>query len=320
MVYAADTLRDTLFSNYALSGEMLKEGSATATMKETVHFFAYPQQEGQYYPKSVEVIKINAEQDEQVKEHPQFNEVSDHYQIIVRYRVTDIQITSRDTAEANTEDICAEIVRILKTVYQPSSSTGPFFAAARTWANEDKPDNLQPELIRRLTFTLTKITSDETEVFHTGYGGVLVFDTSTSTGDSKPVSDFTYAEVYNTDFEEGSEVKGVMTRNSSLKTGTQIWFRTKFQGIFRGELMAKKSDMNTATLESLDNIYKAQNNGELGTVVLLDSMDNTEGSPATLTMSMKMHVTNMKLLGRAEDLVKITMTGRIISPSTWTVA
>lgn len=318
MVFAADTLRDTIETNWGLSGELSK--TATGTMKETVKFYAWPQIEGTHFTKAVEVIKTNEEQDENVTAHPQFNEISDTYIINCRIRLTDVQFTTRDTIEGQIEDMAAEVVRILKTVYQPSSSTGAFFAAKRGWEINDSYKSEQPELIRTLRFTLTKITSNETEVFQTGFGGVLVFDTSASTGDSKPVSDYTYAEVYNTEFEEGSPVVGIMTRNSSSSTGEQVWFREKFQGLFIGEMMAKKSDMNTATLESLDNIYKAQASGELGTVVLLGSMDNTEGSPATLTMSIKMHIINMKLMGRAEDLVRIRMTGRIIERSTWTVA
>ena len=321
MVYAADTLRDLLFAAYALSGEMLKEGSATATMKETVHFFAYPEQEGQEFPKSVTVVKINAEGDEQVTEHPKFNEVSDTYEITVQYRVTDIQVTSRDTSESNVEDICAEVVRILKVTYQPSSKTGEYFKADRQWINQDRPQEaLQPVLVRRLRFTLTKINSDETEVFGLGFGGILSFDNSASGGDSKPGSDYIYTEAYNVEMDEGSSQIGLMTRLSSAKTGKQEFFRGRFQGNYRCDMMAKKSDMDNATIESLDNIYKAQSNGELADVVFLHQVNNTEGTAQKLTTSTKLKVINMRLSTRVEDLVRLSMTARIIEPSTWTVA
>jgi len=320
LVYAADTLRDLLLAAWSLTGEMEEEGGATATQTEKVHFFAYPEQPGQELTKTVSVVKINAEGDENVFAHPQFNEVTDTYEITARYRATDIQMSSRDTSESNMEDICAEIVRILKVTYNPSTSTGAYYKARRDWTNMDKPESVQPELIRRLRFTLTNITSDTATVFHSGFGGVLVFDISASGGDSKPGGDFTYTEAYNVDIDEGSNQIGLMTRLSSSKTGKQEFFRGKFQGTYRAELMAKKEDMDNSTIESLDNIYKAQSNGELADVVFLNGTPNTEGSPVTLTTSVKMKVINMRIGTRAEDLVRITMTGRIIQPSTWTVA
>lgn len=294
---------------------MEEEGGATATQTEKVHFFAYPEQPGQELTKTVTVVKINAEQDENVVAHPQFNEVSDTYEITARYRATDIQASSRDTSEGNMEDICAEIVRILKVTYEPSSSTGAFFSARRDWTNMDKPESMQPELIRRLRFTLTKITSDSSQVYSTGFGGVLVFDTSLSTGDSKPVGDYTYTEAYNVESDEGSGQVGLMTRNSSAKTGKQEFFRGKFSGSFRAEMKAKRLDLINAgtTLDSLNEIYKAQGNGELGDVTFLTSILNTE--PDTLTFRTKVKVTNIRWITKAEDLVTMIMTGRVIEPS-----
>ncbi len=56
MVFAADTLRDTLASNWALTGRLIAQGSEPSGMQEPVFFFAFPQIAGSEITKAVEVI------------------------------------------------------------------------------------------------------------------------------------------------------------------------------------------------------------------------------------------------------------------------
>lgn len=317
MVYSADTLRDSIESGWGLSGRLAKTSSAN--MKEIVYFYAYPEIMGSETSKAIEVRKINELEDEQVVEHPNFSEVSDVFEIRCRYRIADVQLASRDEAEADMEDMCKEVVRILKTLYAPQSGTGPYYTTRRTWERFDNYTTEQPELIRTLRFILTYIKSTDTEVFN-GYSGVLTFDTSASSADSKPVSDYTYTEAYRVVIEEGTPVTSRMTRNSSAQTGKPVKFRGKFRGTFSGELFAKKSDFDNSTVESLDNIYKAQADGELPTAVFLHATNNTEGTPVTMTTSTPMMVTNIKKVAEDEQLVRYTITGDITTPTTYTVA
>jgi len=105
LVYAAGTLKDTIETNWALTGTLLKVGSETDTMKETVNFFGHPQitSSGEY-TKAVEVIKVNEVEDENIILHPRFQEVSDRFVITCRYRVLGGDETMYDEAESDIED------------------------------------------------------------------------------------------------------------------------------------------------------------------------------------------------------------------------
>jgi len=282
-------------------------------MKETVNFFGHPQipSSGEF-TKAIEVIKVNEVEDENIITHPRFQEISDRFVITCRYRVLGGDEVMYDEAESDIEDMCKEVVRILKTVYDPSAGTGTFFRTNRQWRNQDKQDLSQPELIRVLDLTLTQIISDQNTVFR-GFNGVLSFDDSASTGDTKRGSDYIYTEAYNVVMEEGYQT---ITRWSRLSSPNPIKVRGMFRGSFTADMFAKKADITDANIDQLDNIYKAQASGELASVVFLHAIQDTEGTVATLTTSTKFMVTNIRKNTTDEDLVRYTITGDIIAPST----
>ena len=217
-----------------------------------------------------------------------------------------------DEGESDIEDMCKEIVRILKTVYDPSAGTGTFFTTNRQWQIMDNQDLSQPELKRVLNLTLTQIVSDQNTVFR-GFNGVLSFDDSASTGDTKRGSDYTYTEAYNVVMEEGYQTITRWSRNSSPNP---IKVRGMFRGSFTADMFAKKADITDVNIDQLDNIYKTQAAGELASVVFLHAVQDTEGTAATLTTSTKFMVTNIRKNTTDEDLVRYTITGDITAPST----
>ena len=93
MVAAATTLRDTIQAAWNLSGELSKVsiGTESTLMDEVVQFFDRIQVVGNEVTKAVIVEKINAEENETVIAHPNFNEIVDIYEITVRYRVIDVK-------------------------------------------------------------------------------------------------------------------------------------------------------------------------------------------------------------------------------------
>lgn len=286
-------------------------------MKETVRFFAHDQLRGAgEYSKAVEVKKtLDPADTEGLTQHPRWEQTRDTFTITCRYRVVSIEEVLWDQAEQDIEDMCLEVVRIIKTVYDPTAGTGAFFQSDYNWTNADDLTTSQQEVKRILQFSLTHIRSREAEVFE-GFGGVLTFDTSVSTGDSKPAGDYIYTEATHVVISEGTPVTSRMTRNSSSKTGKPVKFRGKFGGTFTARIFAKKSDLDNATVESLDNIYKAQSAGELPTAVFLHANDNKEGTPVTLTTSTFVMVTNMRKTADDEQLVVYDITGDITQPTT----
>jgi len=129
MVFSADTLRDIIETNWSLTGLLSKTGADN--MKEVVQFFAYPQIPGNEVTKAVTVQKIQSETNENVTEHPTFNEVQDIYELTLYYRTIDVQPVSRDESYSNLEDMGDETIRILKTQFNPATGIGVFFPSLK---------------------------------------------------------------------------------------------------------------------------------------------------------------------------------------------
>ena len=124
-------------------------------------------------------------------EHPKFLEQSDTFEVACFLQVPDGADDRFSVFIDLMQQMTGEVQRILKTIYSPSTTTGEFFRTNTTWTRDSTftPDN--PTLVRTLRFTLTKLVATSDEVF-LGFGGILVFDTSASSGDSLPISDYTY--------------------------------------------------------------------------------------------------------------------------------
>jgi len=324
---SAEDLRDIIQANWQFDGTSgnlrLSKFSADpevnpaflGVMNIPVKFFDRPQVEVNLHPKAIEVVKVTQEGDEGVVQHPQFNEITDNYYIKCRYFLTDVSKDKYSLSQSDMQEITDEVTRILDLTYLPSGNINSYFITRRNWENQDNLTlTKQKELIRILRFSLTKITSNEPEVF-TGFGGVLVFDTSASTGDNKPGGDYTYTEAYNVVSQGGFEVIEQLTRDSN---GIAKRASGMYTGQFICEIRAKSSDVVGATTNLLDEIGLLQTSGELPEVVLLQSVTNTEGVPVTLTQSTKMMITNFQQTYDTEDLVVFKLTGEIIQPPVFT--
>lgn len=315
-MYAAKDLSDILLSSWSLTGNLLKAGAETDTMKETVQFFGHPQIPASHEAtKAVEVRKINTPANEAIVTHPRFEEINDRFEITCIYRLLGGDDTIFNDAETDIEDMTEEVVRILKTVYNPLTGTGTFYRVSKNWQIIDNFDRQQIELKRVLNFTLTQIISDQNTVFR-GYNGVLVFDNSASTGDTKRGTNYTYTEAYDVQIDEGISI---VNRMSRLSFPNPIKFTSMFSGIFRAIMFAKKADMTDGNIDQLDNIYKVQANGELATAVFLHSVQDTEGTPATLTTTSTVKVTRITKNTTDEDLVRYTLVGELVLPTTTAV-
>jgi len=323
MVAAATTLRDTIETEWALTGELSKvsTGSGATLMDEVVQFFDRLQVVGNEVAKGVIVQKINAEGNENNVQHPNFNEIIDIYELTVRYRVVDVDADNYSESLDLVEQMGTEVTRILKTVYNPSSTLNIYFRTAKNWTNEDVDVGNQRDLRRKLRFSLTTITSDDDEVY-SGFGGVLVFDTSDSQGDSKPVADYTFASVKNIDTDEGFSQIPTLTKDVSQGVGVPLLMRGQFSGTFSALMYAQKTNIIGTTIEKLQNIYRLQNSspiiGQNAEVVLLRSNTNTEAPVSTLTRKSFMRINRIKENEPDEDLVSYIIIGTLSRPTIFT--
>jgi len=310
MVFSADTLRDFIENAWNLSGRLSKTG--TDNMKEIVFFYAYPQVIGNETSKAVIVQKINALENELVVQHPNFNEVSDIFEIEIRYRTFDVQQDSRDLAFSDLEDMGDEIERILKLQFNPGNDTGIYFRVRRDWQRlDDYLLSAQPDLRRKLRFTLTTLTSDSPEVY-TGFGGVLVYDKDQGTG-NQPGSDFTYTEVENVRQSGGTKVAKLLTR---ARRNIPQRFSTRYEGEFTFETKAKSGDIGSSTTNFLNQIGALLSNGYHPEVFLIQSVDN--GSGDTLNQSTRMVITDFEQLYDVEELVAFRIRADVFQPPVFT--
>lgn len=310
MVFAADTLRDLIEANWSLTAELSK--TPADNMKEIVQFFAWPQIMGNEITKAVTVQKMQSAENENVTEHPTYNEVIDVYEITLYYRTYDVQLISRDKAFSDLEDMGDEVIRILKLFFNPSSGTGVFFSARRSWVREDEYNTAQPDLRRRLYFTLTTIESENDEVF-SGVNGLLVYDRSQGTG-IQPVSDYIYTEVNEVTSNGGFNLIKRLTRDNPgiAKRATGL-----YDGTFTFETQAKESDIEGATTNFIENIGLLLSNGEVAEVFLIKKSINKNGN--TLEHTTRMQIKNIECLYQREDLAKFKLTGEVIQPPTLNV-
>jgi len=323
MTAAATTLRNTIETQWSLTGLLSKvvTGSGSSLMDQVVKFFDRLQVIGNEAVKAVVIQKINAEGNETVIKHPNFNEISDIYEVTVRYRVTDVNADNYSTYLDLIEQMGVEVVRILKTVYNPATTLNVYFLTANSWTNEDVDVGNQRDLKRKLRFTLTTITSDDDQVY-SGFGGVLVFDTSDSQGDSKPGSDYTFVSVKKIDCREGFSQIPTLTKDTSQGVGVPLLMRGQFSGRFSALMYAQKTNVIGSTVEKLQNIYRLQTSspiiGQNAEVVLLRSNTNTEGTVSTLTRKSFMKINQLDENAPDEDLVSYTVTGTLSRPTIFT--
>lgn len=314
MPYDADVLRDYLYDNWSLTGQVAK--TAATDMDNPVFFFAHPQVPGTETRKAVEVRQVDPTED--VTIHPKFEEVKQMYMIRCRYTLEGIDGVAYDNAESNMQAMQDEVNRIIKTLNNPITNTGTFFRVIRNWENDDEIGQTTHILIRTLTLTLTKIRSALTTVYK-GYGGVLVFDTSASEGDNKPASDYTYTEAYDVQIEEGfAQIKENIVQNPDGK-GVPVFYRGSYSGYLQCNIYAKKEDIGSQT-NHLNTIFKQLNNGEIATIALLMQTTNTESTPSTMTDAVFFKPTSFRRVYDLENLVVFTLRGELVKPSTLTIA
>jgi len=318
----AQTIKELLFDNWSLTGELAK--ATTGDMTEPVHFYDRGQVPGNKFPKAITVQKINKIGNENIIEHPTYFEQSDTFEITCFLQVIDSADDQFSVWIDLMQQMTSEVTRILKTVFSPANATGEFFRTTTGWTKDDTffPDD--PELSRTLRFTLTRILSNSDEVFigypgALGSTGALVFDTSASTGDSLPIADFIYTQVYRVEIVQGWRNLPYITTDSPSEIAIPIYYRGAFSGRFTAMMDLKRSDITASTLNSLSAIFLPQNNGELGTAVFLHNVINTENPEMILRESVPVNITEMTKITENEELVKFHLRGNLTGPTTTVV-
>lgn len=310
--FQADTLRDSIQSGWGLSGALSK--TATNIMKNPVKFFAHPQVKQIETKKAIQVRKDTPLSTDII--HQKFTEVNDVFEVKCRYTVEDVKNSKWDIAESRIEDMCDEVLRIVKTVYNPNTGTGLYYKSMTGWDNNDELDKVSQVLIRTMKLTLTRIKSENTSVFK-GYGGVLSFDTSASTGDSLPAADYIYTEAYDVQWTGGFKQISELVDTTSVGARVPIYFTGGYGGRFNCTMNMKKADFTDAGTEQFPSIGNLLTSGEVSDAVFLWAVTNTESTAATLTSTLYLRVISFEPKHDLDDLSKFRLVAEITRPPTY---
>lgn len=301
MASQAQEIRDLLDTNWGLTGDLNNEPSDT--MQEVVTFFDRKQVEGQHVTKAVVVEKINDETNENRKTHPHFTELREKYTITCFWRVLDVE-NEYDAALTNIEDMAKEVQRILDTSYDPFTRQGIFYVVDREWSKEDYLEEAQPELKRSMTFTLTKIASENPKVFE-GYMGVLRISGGKI-----------YTEAYNMQSVYGTpQISEPIVGNGKIP----IYFTGIFAGRFNADLWLNAADIGAAGSD-VNHIGSDLTNGEVSENIFLQQYTNRENPTKIVTITHTLKIINFEVIGFVEDLVALKMIAEIITHPTMVVA
>lgn len=317
MTSQATVIRDLIENNWSLGGVLSKTQSDS--MKEVVRFFDRPQVLGNEWPKAVEVVKINDAEAENVTEHPNFIEVVDIYEVTLRFRVLDVDPSPFSDALDNIESMATEVIGILDTQFNPATSSSGWFVSGKTWRKDDHVDQAQPELKRVLVMRLSQILPQNDTVFR-GNNAVAIFDTSESIGDNKPGSDYAYTELRELSIVEGYDTNPHLTKDKSRGRGIPHLVRGYFHGVWSALIFAKKNDIDGATLDKIELIYKTQTSspliGQLAEVVMLHNVTNVfNPTPDTFQEKSFMRITRVDKLTADASLVAYRLIGQLTQPS-----
>lgn len=310
--FQSDTLRDIIESNWALTGALAKVSSNT--MKNPVKFFAHDQVKQIETKKSIEVKKETPLSTDVI--HQKFTEINDVFTVMCRYTVEDVKNSKWDISEGRMEDMNDEVLRIIKLTYNPNTGTGVYYKTITSWVNKDEIDKISQVLIRTMTLTLTRIKSEDTTVFK-GYGGVLSYDTSASTGDDKPAADYIYTEAYDVQWVGGFRQIPEATDVTANGAHVPVWFTGLYSGRFNCMMNIKKADFTDTGSEQIPSLGQIQNNGESAEIVFTWVVTNTESTPSTLTASITLQVVSLEPVHNLEDLSKFRLVANVIKPPTY---
>lgn len=323
---SAEILRDELFDNWSLSDPLEKVNETTPVSgRQYVYFFDRAQIVKNEKAKALVVEKINHEGDENRIVHPNFSEQADIYDITLYLRVTSVNPDQFDVWLTNMDNMATETIRILKTIYDPSSKppTGVFFQTKSDWIKEDVYiSGSQPELRRKLRFTLTRLVASRDDTF-LGFGGVLVFD-NFSEGDDSPSSDFQYEEVSDVTINEGYDQLQVLTKDQTLGVGVAQTVRGIFSGTFSALMNASVDNIIGNTTDKIENIYKPQLDpnviGQIPEIIFLNNNSDTQSTPDTLTTTSFVKITDVEKIDGVTSILQYRLTGILTRPTTYAVS
>ncbi len=310
MAYEAETLKNTLFTLWSLPNRLAKD--TTIDAERPVFFFSREQLKDKIENKAIEVIKSTPLTTQKNTEF--YTNETDEFTIRVIYKLQGTTRADWDISESDVELMETEIDRILKTVYNPQTGTGIFFASDLIWSDNDQinENEKDPYIVRELRLSLTRIISRTPKTFNT-FNRSILFDVSASSNmDNPPAVDRNYTEVFDVTSSQGHRVREYDVTTNPNGIGVPVFFAGRYSGLLLMKSYFTEDDIGN-TASQINQMYRRQNNGELLTVAIVHSHANSAGkisSETTLCL-----VTDIRKPSPMSTLKTWELSAKIIKPT-----
>jgi len=315
MSYQAETLKNILFAQWSLTGRLAKDG--TTNTPRPVFFFSREQLEEKIESKAIEVIKSTPLVTQRNTEF--YTNETDEFLIRIIYKLQGTTRADWDISESDTELMETEIETILKTVFNPQTATGLFFASDLTWSDNDKinqPDQ-DPYIVRELRLSLTRIISRNNKTFNTFDRGVF-FDLSESLNmDNPPTTDRDFVEVFDITGTQGHRIRELDVTSNLDGVGIPLFYAGRFSGLIIMKSYFTEDDIGNDA-SKINQIYKRQQNGELIEAAIVQTYSNTNSKLYTETTLCL--VTEIRKPSPMSTLKTWEITAKILKPTIETIA
>lgn len=280
MVYEAETLKNILFASWSLTGRIAKDG--TPDTQRPVFFFSREQIKDKIESKAIEVIKSTPLITQKNTEF--YTNETNEFTLKIIYKLQGTTRADWDTSESDVELMENEIDTILKTVYNPQTGTGIFFASDLIWSNNDQinENEKDPYIVRELHLSLTRIISRNPKTFNTFNRSILFNVSESSNMDKPPVADRNYTEVFDVTSSQGHRIREYDVTSNQNGIGIPVYFAGRFSGLLFMKSYFTEDDIGNDASQ-INQMYRRQNNGELITVAIIHSHANSTGKISTET-------------------------------------
>lgn len=266
---------------------ILLAGTYTDTTLTENRFYIAEQPKARRRFPSVEIVEAKPTGNVETKEKSEFTTI---YQINYYARTRGGQTTAADDEEVSITITQDEILTLIEAA---SLEDHKLVLEQKDWDVKRFPDQIPSYVLSTLRITVRKITAPPSGT----PDGVLVYDISSSIGDNKPGSNYTYTQVFNTDIDDGHNKFDEYHVNNA----NPVRYAGGFRGSFITHVRVSSADLGS-TDDKLNNLTKLKTNGEFPVAAFIyTDKDDTTPTPTQIQEAIKLTIDDVQRQYRVGD-------------------
>ena len=179
-------------------------------------------------------------------------------------------------------------------------------------------DNKGPNyVLSSLTFRVTELSAGSSDFAQDGF---LLFKTAESEQDNKPVADYKYSSVFDTEISDGySDVEELTVKNTEDGDSVPVHFSGSYNGTFVTNFVVSNSDVGN-TGDKLTQVNKLRSNGEKPEICFSYHDDDNSALKNKIVEIFVIEVDQIQRLYRTRDLVVYRLLGKVVKTGTITIS